>query len=437
MKALLCLIVIASLPSLVSAVHLTNSSIDHIFSVLQNISQYSWENGTKSEALLEKTYPSLSVFSPTAPLPLPADLSQDDISQILDIAHTTLSNRPATNTSVSAHGGSPLLSDGAAGDPASLGVAILLANWSTNNALWNNVGYGDAATMELNYLLYDVPRSAQGAISHRADQVQYWADFVYMVPPFLAYYGALHNNQSLLQEAYTQCSLYRGQLRQSSGLWNHIEGGTTNNGGSHDPNPCGGMLRVLATIKWSGFQSQMSSQMSDLQSWVEEILTATQQYITSDGLLRNYMTDSTSFEDASGSALMAASGIRLSTLNLTNDYINQSLTLLSAVSSKVNSSGYVTQVVNPTDFSTQGTQSPEAQSFLVMAYSAYDQWDKQGRPGFQSGEGSSSSKGSNGDPLGKSSSSGFKRFHIGTGTGTGIMASLVVGGLVLGLSVLV
>jgi len=30
---------------------------------------------------------------------------------------------------------------------------------------------------------------------------------------------------------------------------------------------------------------------------------------TSDGLLRNYITDSTSFEDASGSALMAATGL--------------------------------------------------------------------------------------------------------------------------------
>jgi hypothetical protein len=30
---------------------------------------------------------------------------------------------------------------------------------------------------------------------------------VYMVPPFLAYYGMTTNNQSMLQEAYTQvCS---------------------------------------------------------------------------------------------------------------------------------------------------------------------------------------------------------------------------------------
>nr|WVH01936.1 glycosyl hydrolase family protein [Naematelia aurantialba] len=287
MKPLLSLAL--ALVPLVSAVHLSNSTLDNVYSVMQNISQYSWENGTKSEAILERTYPSLSIFSSTAPLPLPASLPQDDISQIIDIAHTTLNNRPASNTSASAHGGSSLLSDGAASDPASLGVAILLANWSTDNALWNNVGYGDAATAELNYLLYDVPRSSEGAISHRADQVQFWSDFVYMVPPFLAYYGALQGNQTLLQEAYTQCSLYRAQLRQSNGLWNHIEGGTTQNGGASDPRPwstgnawaAAGMLRVLATIQWSSFASQMSSEVTDLQTWVEEILTAVQPYIVS------------------------------------------------------------------------------------------------------------------------------------------------------------
>ena len=30
------------------------------------------------------------------------------------------------------------------------------------------------------------------------------SDSVYMVPPFLAYYGVTTNNESMLQEAYTQ-----------------------------------------------------------------------------------------------------------------------------------------------------------------------------------------------------------------------------------------
>lgn len=46
-----------------------------------------------------------------------------------------------------------------------------------------------------------------------------------MVPPFISYFGALQGGggeQSLLQVAYDQCTLYRDQLRDDSGLWRHI-----------------------------------------------------------------------------------------------------------------------------------------------------------------------------------------------------------------------
>ena len=76
----------------------------------------------------------------------------------MSVAQTTMQNRPKTNTSAKALGGSSLLNDGAAGDPASLGIAVLIANASTGNAQVNGVGYGDAATAELHYLLYDVPK---------------------------------------------------------------------------------------------------------------------------------------------------------------------------------------------------------------------------------------------------------------------------------------
>lgn len=75
---------------------------------------------------------------------------------------------------------------------------------------------------------------------------------------------------------------------------------------------------------------------------------------------------------------------RLSTLNITNTYANLSVTLLSAVSQKVNSTGYLTQAVNPVNFAAQGTQSPEGQSFILLAYSAYYDWVKAGKQGFSS-----------------------------------------------------
>ena len=62
--------------------------------------------------------------------------------------------------------------DASVADPASMGVAVLLANWT---GLGNSsVDFASAATDQLNYLLYNAPKSSDGAISHRNDDVQLW-----------------------------------------------------------------------------------------------------------------------------------------------------------------------------------------------------------------------------------------------------------------------
>lgn len=51
------------------------------------------------------------------------------------------------------------------------------------------------------------------------------ADGVYMGFPFIAYYGAVKKNQTLLQVAYDQCRLYRDALLidgPTGKLWAHI-----------------------------------------------------------------------------------------------------------------------------------------------------------------------------------------------------------------------
>lgn len=62
--------------------------------------------------------------------------------------------------------------DGAVGDPASIGVAVLLANWTISDS--SDTAYAIAASGQLEYLLNDAPRSDSGAISQRTDEVQLW-----------------------------------------------------------------------------------------------------------------------------------------------------------------------------------------------------------------------------------------------------------------------
>ena len=158
-----------------------------------------------------------------------------------------------------------------------LGVAVLLRNWtlSSNEA----PPYGVAAEEQLKYLLEVAPRASNRAISHRESQVQLWSDYVYMVPPFIAYYGALkggHEGKSLLQTAYEQVKSYREVLfDRDVGLWRHIalgEGTDHTHWGTGNGWAAAGALRVLATIQGSSMAESMKWQQKDLACWVRETL---------------------------------------------------------------------------------------------------------------------------------------------------------------------
>jgi len=60
--------------------------------------------------------------------------------------------------------------DGSAADPASIGVCVLIANWTKAGDL----DYAGAAKSQIDYLFTMVPRTSDGAISHRLSQLQLW-----------------------------------------------------------------------------------------------------------------------------------------------------------------------------------------------------------------------------------------------------------------------
>jgi hypothetical protein len=103
--------------------------------------------------------------------------------------------------------------------------------------------------------------------------------------------------------------------------------------------------------------------------------------------------------------------------NISTDYIPMGLRMLAAVSRQVNSTGHLGQVTDPYSFSVQGDYSPEGQSFVVMAYAAYQEWDAQGRDG------------ANGEGLTAGDDSGAQRL---AGAWAGAFAVLaVMGGLLV------
>jgi hypothetical protein len=68
--------------------------------------------------------------------------------------------------------GQPLANgEGSAGDPASLVVPVLVASWTGQN----DYDYVGAATAQIEYLLGPkVPKTIDGAISHRDSELQLW-----------------------------------------------------------------------------------------------------------------------------------------------------------------------------------------------------------------------------------------------------------------------
>lgn len=135
----------------------------------------SWEIGARAQALLELSTPSFSSMTPSSPQSLPSPPSSSinaSLADIYTIARTTVAVLPPPPSNGS---GQPLfIGDTSAGDPASVGVAVLIANW-TNFQRDQDYDYAGAATAQVQYLFGpEVPKTSDGAISHRVSQLQLW-----------------------------------------------------------------------------------------------------------------------------------------------------------------------------------------------------------------------------------------------------------------------
>ncbi|KAI5123008.1 hypothetical protein M0805_007630 [Coniferiporia weirii] len=388
-------------PRVAAQQNLTDAQIAIVVERLAAGATHSWEFGTREQALIELDTPSFSVFNNTS-LP-PSKSAPGSLDTVLDLIAEVVVNR--TKASGGLTGPQPLVvGDGSAADPASNGVAALIANWTGQSN--SSIDFGQAATDQMNYLWASVPRTSDGALSHRVSELQLWSDFVYMVPPFLAYYGVMTENRSMVEAAYTQISLYRNYLRDESAnnLWKHVVMGSDFQDEGHWSTGNGwaaaGMLRVLGTIKNSQYSKALKGEVKDLTNWVNEIHDGMYQHIRDDNLFNNYADNGDTFADASSAALLAATVYRTALLTSTyrhlptaeavrkslwspsagigNSFVDAS-TLTNMTHFSVD--GWLTPVVNPDSFGDQGSQSPEGQAFVIEMYAAWRDWVQNGAVG--------------------------------------------------------
>lgn len=289
----------------------------------------------------------------------------------------------------------PCSRKGAVGDPASLGVSALLIGQLDK-------AYAAAAQRQSDHILNKAPRYENGAISHRENEAELWADFVYMAPPFLAYQAVASNNETLLREAGHQCLLQQEILRpqrshnRTPGLWRHIIGPddaqdlgfwATGNGWA-----AAGMTRVLATIQHWGPSKSWTSEQNSLKKSIIDILNGAAHAARrgQPPLFCNYLDDGTWFADAASTAIIASVAYRMAVLapDVTKQHhIAFADKLREAVEAHAdNATGVVAPTVNPLDWksripSVEG--SPEGQSFAVLMFAAHRDYCMQAGKGKQ------------------------------------------------------
>ncbi|ORY45851.1 Six-hairpin glycosidase-like protein [Leucosporidium creatinivorum] len=347
---------------------LSTSKTNLIKDLLNTTATKTWEIGTHLQALTEYDYPALAPFYTTFTPPPSTPVA----SSVLAIISPIVAAKSSSSLQI--------MPDGSLADPASMGVAVVLANWTSEGATKDL--YESAAEEQLQALLVDTPRTDSGAISHRVEELALWSDFVYMVPPFLAYYGVVNDNTSLIQEAYTQCELYRRYLRTpETGLWRHIIWGSSPDDGlwaTGNGWAAAGMLRVVATIINSPFAEEYSAQTAGLTSWVVEIVEAAFKTQRGDNLFYNYLNETSTFGDAASAALLSSVSYRLAQLGLSNSTLSAAEATRSALYLHISSStGILSPVVDPLSYGSElsaSSTSPEAEAFVLLMESAWRDW---------------------------------------------------------------
>ncbi|KAK7457789.1 hypothetical protein VKT23_010128 [Stygiomarasmius scandens] len=353
--------------------------IQKVASLAQTLPSHSWEYGAACEALLELYNPSLSVFSSSA-FPIPS-LTSSVVGTVKGLEY-------AGNNILIGIGADALSKgDGAVGDPASLGVyAILLGKVGGSQY----ARYGDAANGTIDYLLHQAPRFWNGAISQRVDVAELWADWMYMVPPFLAYHAADTSDISLLKESVKQCGYYRQILKSTtSGLWTHIAGPQSHDTGlwaTGNGWAAAGMTRVLATVLHSPLAATsensawQTTAVNSLTVWIKEIIDGAMVSPMDNGLLRNYLDntwDEHGFGEISGSCLIASVVYRMAVLQpdtFNASYVSWADSIQHTMASHITTEGIATPAVNPlawTDTNPWTSGSPEGQAFVILMYSAW------------------------------------------------------------------
>lgn len=341
---------------------------------------HSWEWGTQVEWILERKYPSLSVYSDTV-LPLDPKANLPYPAELFTIIDPILRRR--------APGIGPIIVDDAAGDPASLLIGVMVMGATVKNSPygWDQAYYNQVAKDQIDFLLRKIRRSKEGAVSHRVKELQLWDDTLFMAPPSIMYYGVVMSDLYLVQFGYEQAKAYRQVMQDPvTKTWYHILLGSYEDrtlwstGNAWVTAGCMRMWATLNNIRDPEIQARAKAWQDDLIEWTIEIIVGAYEFQSpTTFLLPDRYGKPDTFDDASGTSLLAASAYRVAVARpdmiprLPLDKINCARSAI--ITNHINPlNGTVFPVINPLDWNKKalpGVVSPEGQAFVLFMENAW------------------------------------------------------------------
>ena len=249
-------------------------------------------------------------------------------------------------------------------DPCATGSGILAAYKNTGKKELKE-GYDRL----LIWALEKAPRNEAGILYHLTTRHEFWADSIYMLPPFLAEAGyAAEALQNLF--GYWE-ALYDPAAHLMCHMWDDDRKVYTRK--AHWGTGSGWTLAALVRVD-SLLDHRHDKEKGMLRSMFRELLDGVLKWKRSDGFFGDVIDEAESFSETNLAQMTAYSIYRGVMQQMIPDtYLEEAHLLRKAANSKVTEEGFVRDVCGAPGFDKPG-YSPEGQAFYLMMEQACREW---------------------------------------------------------------
>lgn len=294
--------------------------------------RYSWEQGTAMQAFLEAG--DMHIVFPMACEAVYRGIADGRTAQMGDSQAVT--------------------------DPCATGEAILIAYQETQDETLK-VGLQKL----VDWAVRTAPRSKKGIVYHLTNEPEFWADSLYMLPPFLAAVGEYE--ESLKQIRGYLEALMDPQTHLIRHRWDEEKQEFIDPAfwGSGNGWTLAGLARVIDLLPAS-----YESEKENLINIARQILQSMLPYLRSDGLFYDILDDAESFVETNCAQMVAYTVYRgVKSGWLSREYLEIADKMRAAANEKIDVYGRVQGACGAPGFDKSGV-SPEANAFYILMETA-------------------------------------------------------------------